>query len=47
MRVGARPLGYLSLHEQKAVTRHRAASGILAFQGIAAGNSTPHPKWQT
>ena len=32
MRVWARPLGYLSLHEQRKVTRCRAASGIIAVK---------------
>jgi len=29
---GVLSLGYLSLHEQRKVTRRRAASGIIAFQ---------------
>jgi hypothetical protein len=32
-------LAYFSLHEQREVGRCRAASGILAVQGIAGGDS--------
>ncbi|MCK7466882.1 MAG: hypothetical protein MZU91_01200 [Desulfosudis oleivorans] len=45
MRGSARPFAYLSLHEQRRVTRRRAASGILAFQAIAAGDSTIPSPW--